>query len=247
MNVPVLVAKMESLLRSTLAREFTMVQQDLCTADERMEIEGVVLRIELLYGHVLRLHSSNLSRNIITDEVVDLIRSLYQTLTELIEEMRTSARSNFNTTVLFSGQRGRPMYDIPKEQLEYFIDNGFTVQMMSNMVGVSLGTIQRRLDEYGLCIRETYSNISDTELNNIVTQGYLLFPNAGYRFIDGWLRQQGIKVQQNRVRQSVREVDPVGVANRWLTAIKRRKYSVCGPQALWHLDGNHKLIRYNYY
>ncbi|CAG8666257.1 581_t:CDS:2, partial [Paraglomus occultum] len=27
--------------------------------------------------------------------------------------------------------------------------------------------------------------------------------------------------------------------------IPRRQYHVSGPNALWHLDGNHKLIRYN--
>ena len=30
---------------------------------------------------------------------------------------------------------------------------------------------------------------------------------------------------------------------RWMDAIQRRSYSVYGANALWHIDGHHKLIR----
>ena len=39
-------------------------------------------------------------------------------------------------------------------------------------------------------------------------------------------------------------VDPEGVVLRWREAIQQRKYRVSSPLALWHIDGNHKLIRY---
>ncbi|XP_014670828.1 PREDICTED: uncharacterized protein LOC106811640 [Priapulus caudatus] len=39
-------------------------------------------------------------------------------------------------------------------------------------------------------------------------------------------------------------VDPAGVALRSQKAIKRRTYAVEAPNSLWHLDGNHKLIRW---
>lgn len=29
-----------------------------------------------------------------------------------------------------------------------------------------------------------------------------------------------------------------------LHVLRRRQYSVPGPNSLWHIDGNHKLIRY---
>ena len=40
-------------------------------------------------------------------------------------------------------------------------------------------------------------------------------------------------------------VNPEGVLLRVLTinTINRRKYGVYAPLALWHVDGNHKLIR----
>ena len=39
-------------------------------------------------------------------------------------------------------------------------------------------------------------------------------------------------------------VDPYGVQNRFRQLLKRRQYSVPMPFSLWHLDGNHKLIRW---
>lgn len=43
----------------------------------------------------------------------------------------------------------------------------------------------------------------------------------------------------------MRRVNPEGVLLRALTinTITRRKYRVYAPLALWHVDGNHKLIR----
>lgn len=41
-------------------------------------------------------------------------------------------------------------------------------------------------------------------------------------------------------------IDPSGAALRSVVSIERRTYSVAGPNSLWHIDGNHKLIRYFY-
>ena len=43
----------------------------------------------------------------------------------------------------------------------------------------------------------------------------------------------------------MRRVNPEGVLLRALTinTTNRRKYGVYAPLALWHVDGNHKLIR----
>lgn len=39
-------------------------------------------------------------------------------------------------------------------------------------------------------------------------------------------------------------MDPIGTSLRWRLVIYRRKYSVPGPNSLWHFDGAHKLIRW---
>ena len=45
----------------------------------------------------------------------------------------------------------------------------------------------------------------------------------------------------------MRRVNPDGVLLRALElrAVRRRRYQVRGPLSLWHIDGNHKLIRYS--
>ena len=46
------------------------------------------------------------------------------------------------------------------------------------------------------------------------------------------------------MRESQRRVDPEGSMLRRLCAIQRRVYKVAAPRSLYHMDGNHKLIRY---
>ena len=83
--------------------------------------------------------------------------------------------------------------------------------MLSSMLGVSLSTIRCRLSWYSLSIRQTYSQISDGQLRNLVCLAHISFPNAGYRFIDGWLHQQRLIVQESRIHQSLRDVDSIGI------------------------------------
>ena len=65
-----------------------------------------------------------------------------------------------------------------------------------------------------------------------------------FRSVRSRLEANGTRLPFNRVRQSMLRVDRAAVALRWGNVIKRRVYSVKGPLELWHLDGNHKLIRY---
>ncbi len=56
------------------------------------------------------------------------------------------------------------------------------------------------------------------------------------------LRSNGFRVQQHRIREAIRRIDPVGTIARRLGSLHRRKYAVAAPRS--HMDGNHKLIRY---
>lgn len=49
----------------------------------------------------------------------------------------------------------------------------------------------------------------------------------------------------SRLQESLRRVDAEGVYMRRLRmrVLRRRQYSVPAPNSLWHIDGNHKLIR----
>jgi hypothetical protein len=61
---------------------------------------------------------------------------------------------------------------------------------------------------------------------------------------NGYLRAAGHVIQRDRVRDSLRRVDPVGSASRWSHTVSRRTYSVATPNCLWHLDSHLKLVRW---
>ncbi|CAH3159093.1 unnamed protein product [Porites lobata] len=72
------------------------------------------------------------------------------------------------------------------------------------------------------------------------------FPNCGYKRITGLLLNLGHRILQNRIRECMRRVNPEGVLLRVLElrTVCQRRYQVSGSLALWHIDGNHKLIRW---
>jgi len=87
------------------------------------------------------------------------------------------------------------------------------------------------------------SNISDDQLDVVVDEIKRTMPYIGIRMVHASLRARGIRVPEYRVRECVHRTDPVNTALRWACPISRRTYAVAGPNALWHIDGNHKLVR----
>ncbi|KAL2102318.1 hypothetical protein ACEWY4_001486 [Coilia grayii] len=75
----------------------------------------------------------------------------------------------------------------------------------------------------------------------VVSGNYLVGPES----VRASLRSRGITVQRRRVRDSMHRTNPGASAIRsLLQSPERRSYSVQGPNSLWHIDGNHKLIRW---
>ncbi len=89
----------------------------------------------------------------------------------------------------------------------------------------------------------TYSDVTDDHLNQLVREAQNLNPNTGIRLTKGFLAAKGHRVQLHRIRESLVWTDPVGIIERQSQTVIRRKYQVHGPLSLWHIDGNHKLIR----
>ena len=50
------------------------------------------------------------------------------------------------------------------------------------------------------------------------------------------------RVQRSRLIESINRVDTLAKQLRKSTTSKRREYHSARPNALWHLDGHHKLI-----
>ncbi|XP_022294438.2 uncharacterized protein LOC111104661 isoform X2 [Crassostrea virginica] len=146
--------------------------------------------------------------------------------------------------------RGRPSFEISEEILEFFLDNSFKISEMADMLCVSPSTVKRRLKEFNLNVHDTYSTISEPDLHKLVDSVVKEFPEAGTKSIHSILVTKGHRLQRQRVRDAVRKVDPEGILFRRLFLsvhrIQRRTYNVRAPRALWHIDGNHKLIRWRF-
>ena len=144
-----------------------------------------------------------------------------------------------------TGIRGRPKFYIPREQLEYFIKYGFKATDISKMLCVCDKTVYRRLEEYGISMRMNYTQITEPELDDVIRNILQEFPNSGYKSLRGHLLARGLKVQERRLREAMRRTDPEGIIVRalQLRVTHGRVYNVKQPLSLWHMDGNHKLIR----
>ncbi|XP_071854426.1 uncharacterized protein [Apostichopus japonicus] len=102
----------------------------------------------------------------------------------------------------------------------------------------------RHCREYNLKIQAEHSPLTvgalDDLIRTTITSNQRLGPNA----VRARLFAQGHRVQRWRVRESMLRVDPGGAALRAAPAMQRRTYTVAGPNSIWHIDGNHKLIRW---
>ncbi|XP_057183896.1 uncharacterized protein LOC130550433 [Triplophysa rosa] len=90
------------------------------------------------------------------------------------------------------------------------------------------------------------NSLGNRELDAMVREILSHHPNTGYKMMLGHLRARGIRIQRRRVIESMHRIDPGAVRQRTLQlqTRRRRQYSVPAPNSLWHIDGNHKLIRW---
>jgi hypothetical protein len=90
------------------------------------------------------------------------------------------------------------------------------------------------------------TEISDAHLDVVVKAYKEKRPSAGIRYIQGFLLQHHVRVPRQRVASSIKRVDGLGQVLVRRDAIRRRQYTSSRPNALWHLDGHHKLILWGF-
>lgn len=134
---------------------------------------------------------------------------------------------------------GRPKVDVDLEQLSMLLDLNITWEAISSLLDVSVSTLKRRAKESGL--DKSYTNISDAELESLVQDYLLVSPTAGEVLIQGNIRSMGLRIQRERIRKAIHSIRGPQHCSQ---PIVRRVYSVPGPNSLWHIDGNHKLIKW---
>ena len=150
---------------------------------------------------------------------------------------------------MYAGHRGQPSFDISAHQIDLLLSLRLSLRQISTVLGVSQSTIRRRIRQFGiLTVRDRYSNLPTQQIDSLVQNVARAHPHAGHRMVRSYIMTSGYRLTENAVRESLNRVDPIGVARRWSRnrCIQRRVYSVPHPNALWHIDGNMRLIRWKF-
>jgi hypothetical protein len=143
-----------------------------------------------------------------------------------------------------TGQVGQPRKLINAVWLKNAMSahRNISITALAKALGIHRLTLRRHLGLHG--VYRHFSAISDPEIDTLVRHLKTQKPGAGLRYVIGFFRKHGIRIQKRRVRMSLRRTDGLGQALRNHQAINRREYRVPRPNSLWHMDGHHKLIRW---
>uniref|UniRef100_A0A8C6K7J7 Integrase catalytic domain-containing protein n=1 Tax=Nothobranchius furzeri TaxID=105023 RepID=A0A8C6K7J7_NOTFU len=161
-----------------------------------------------------------------------------------------------NTLFLFKDEFQRS-HQISKEELENVLSLRTTFTEAASLLFVSRQTFYKLLKDHNIPASKyvsinhnipasKYVSISDEQLDTIISQIKTGHPNIGEVMLMGHLHSRDIVVQRRRLRESLHRVDPVGIQSRRRSSVVRRVYSVPHPNFIWHIDGNHKLIRWKF-
>ena len=128
------------------------------------------------------------------DAILDRLNNVRQILVTAIDVDEASDQEGYLTDCQISLHKGRPRFKISKEQLDFFVESGFTVPNIAGLLNVSCSTVERRMREFSISARNKYSSVSDEELDNIILDIKRNFPNAGHKRMNGFLSQRGYTV-----------------------------------------------------
>ena len=112
---------------------------------------------------------------------VPLIESVISSLNNVISLTSGSHADNsyygYSAPRFTSGGRGRPKIEIPRNTLDYVIGNHFSVHRAAQLLQTSVSTVKRRMHDFGISIRSTYSIINDAQLDTLVREIQHQYPN----------------------------------------------------------------------
>ena len=138
---------------------------------------------------------------------------------------------------------GRPSLQINMEDVEDMRKAGISITKISQALGVSRSTLYRSMEGSDLL---GFTEISDQRLDELVIRYKQTHPFDGERMLIGYLRSQDIHLPRRRIRECIHRVDAGGVRSRSVKLIQRRTYYAKGANYVWHMDGNHKLVRWKF-
>ena len=140
-------------------------------------LDGIEQRLDWIYNIVVRYVGSQ----ILDERVVHCIQLAKECIQRNTENSQIVVAER-----IFSGQRGRPRF----EQLQFLIEKKFKVAEIAKLFGTSKRTVERKMQEFGLSPANSYSALSDDQLDAVIWNIQKDFPNVGSK------RMMGLKIQR---------------------------------------------------
>ena len=137
---------------------------------------------------------------------------------------------------------GRPRLDTDVDVILELRYRNFSWTKIASVIGISRSTLYRRLEEAGINPNDR-TPVCEEELDSKIRSIKVDHPNDAKVLMQGHLVCMGMRVARSALRASIHRVDHDGAVERQLHVVHRRVYSVHHPNAMWHIDGHHKLIR----
>jgi len=110
--------------------------------DPSIDFQLIVFKLDFLQRITVSLD--------VDDVVTGLVGLAHSMLVEM--DQRNHVHCAYQTPLNSSGKRGRTSYEITEEQLLFLLEQGFQVCDISNILGVSARTVERRMSKFGLSV-----------------------------------------------------------------------------------------------
>ena len=144
-------------------------------------------------------------------------------------DIHVSEQLERRSTAVFTDSSGRPSFVISQQQVLSLKELGFSWTKIAQLLGASRKTLLRKKKEFSMSVPK-YSEIDDDD--DIIREIIQLYPNASEKMVNGLLLARGVIVQRERVRKSIKKIDP-NRSSSCKRRIYRRSYNVPCPNALW--------------
>lgn len=128
---PITPAFVQSVIQDTISRiDHFRVPDD---------ITSVILRLEYLNEALVN-----------SDQFTDRAVSAIGEVLSILRDVANNNQPETQELEVRSLRRGRSPFDIKEGQLAFLVENGFKVPQISQLLGVSIRTVERRLSAFGI-------------------------------------------------------------------------------------------------
>ena len=144
-------------------------------------IDGFRWQIEMIYRELLAKEVSG-ELQTFEEAILPFVSEAYGhsvRAVEVLEADNCGFLSGLVVPLVCSGRVGRPSFYIPQCVIAHLLRNRLSVPKIAESLDVSISTVRRHMVQFGLSVQETYADLSDSEVSEIVSNVNLKFPTWG--------------------------------------------------------------------